>query len=212
MGEDGGERLKGVYTARDQNELTGRYDVWAADYDRDIASFGYKNPALAVGMATRHLDPSASPILDAGAGTGIVGELLHIMGYRGLTALDMSEGMLEVARARGVYDAVTTGVLGEALPFDDDLFAAAFAIGVLTVGHAPADSLDELVRVVRPGGRLICSITTPAWAESGFGDKVEALVADGRLTRTDETADYRVLPGAPDEASLESRIYVFTIA
>ena len=54
----------------------------------------------------------AAPVLDAGAGTGLVGEWLGILGYPEVEALDISEGMLAVARAKGVYRALHVGCAG----------------------------------------------------------------------------------------------------
>ena len=68
-------------------------------------------------LLARHLPRGAAPLLDAGAGTGLIGEWLGIMGYPDVEALDISEGMLAVARAKGVYRALHVGVLGGALPF-----------------------------------------------------------------------------------------------
>ena len=65
----------------------------------------------------RHLDKDES-ILDAGAGTGLVGECLHQMGYRNLTAMDLSTGMLEVARRKNIYQALDQMTMGEKLDYD----------------------------------------------------------------------------------------------
>jgi len=46
-------------------------------------------------------------ILDAGAGTGMVGEVLTKLGYANLVAMDLSQGMLEVTRQKNVYQMVT---------------------------------------------------------------------------------------------------------
>ena len=100
-------------------------------------------------------------------------------------------------------------VMGERLDFADDVFAAVTAVGVLTVGHAPPESFDELVRVTKPGGHLVFTVTEPAYHEGGFKEKQEALDADGRWKLVEVTKPYRVLPGAPDESSLLSRVYVY---
>ena len=63
-------------------------------------------------------------------------------------------------------------MLGETLPWPDDHFAAFISAGVFTTGHAPASSLDELVRITRPGGYAIFNIRQAVFEENGFADKL----------------------------------------
>ncbi len=55
-------------------------------------------------------------ILDAGAGTGLLGVALAEAGFRTLDALDLSPAMLVEAERKGVYDELCEGRLGDALP------------------------------------------------------------------------------------------------
>ena len=96
--------------------------------------------------------PKDAKVLDAGAGTGMVGVELNRLGYSNVEAMDLSSGMLEVARSKNVYGGFHQMVMGERLNFATDSFDAIIGVGVLTLGHAPAHSLDELVRVTKPGG------------------------------------------------------------
>ena len=77
------------------DELQERYDAWAADYDPDVFSFGYVVPGIIAGLMGRY-EPERDLILDAGAGTGIMGERLAHLGYKKLVAMDLSPGMLGV--------------------------------------------------------------------------------------------------------------------
>ena len=57
-------------------------------------------------MGSKDIFPEANKdikILDAGAGTGIIGEMLVQQGYRNIDALDISEEMLNLAKQRNVY-------------------------------------------------------------------------------------------------------------
>ena len=56
----------------------------------------------------------------------------------------MSMGMLEEARAKNVYSDFHQMIMGETLGFETDSYDAVIGVGVLTLGHAPAHSLDEL--------------------------------------------------------------------
>ena len=120
----------------------------------------------------RYLPKGAGPILDAGVGTGLTGPYLAALGYVGLAGTDMSDEMLEMARARGCYDDLKQAVLGETLPWPDDHFAAFISAGVFTTGHAPSSCLDELVRITRQGGYAIFNIRQSVFEENGFAAKL----------------------------------------
>ena len=211
MTSDRERRLAQVYGAEGNLELKALYDAWAADYDEDLCDFGYTYPALVAGLVARHVRNLAEPVLDAGVGTGIIGEMLFALGYEQLVGIDLSDGMLAVARNKGVYAELSNQTLGQPLEFSDDRFGAVVSAGVLTVGHAPPESLDELVRVTRPGGLVIFTLTTPVYEEGGFKQKLEALCAAGRWRQRDLTRPWLALPKAPAEHAHTSRGYVFEV-
>ena len=99
--EDAERRVAEVFGAGGREDLIRAYAGWAECYDQDTLSLDLRGPEIVAAMAARHLRDRASPILDAGAGTGRVGELLAILGYDHLVALDLSEAMLARARERG---------------------------------------------------------------------------------------------------------------
>jgi len=76
----------------------------------------------------------------------------------------------------------------------------------------PPEALDDLARAPRPGRHLIASITVPAWKEAGFKEKPAGMEAAGQVERVDVTDPYPALPGAPEEASLQSRLHVYRAA
>jgi SAM-dependent methyltransferase len=162
-------------------------------------------------LAARHLHDRASPILDAGAGTGRVGALLAILGYGHLVALDLSEAMLARARGRGVYRELHRGALGGPLAFADGTFAAVVAAGVFTAGHAPPGSFDELLRVTRPGGLLVFTLATPAYEGGGFKDKLDALGAEGRWRPVEATAPFVGMPASTAYREHTARVLVFEV-
>ncbi len=203
------EWLQRVYTTGDETALAGVYDEWAKDYDAHLQGFGYRNTALSVGLVCRHVKPGDGEILDAACGTGLIGEHLHTLGYDALVGIDLSQGMLETSRTRGVYASLAQMKLGDRLDFEDGRFAAILAMGVLTIGHAPPRSLDELVRVTRPGGTLIFSLPLPAYEDGGFKEKIAELAAAGAWSLVEATRDYRVLPGSASEGEMLSRIHVY---
>ena len=95
--------LHKVYSARNSDDLKEAYDQWAEKYDEHVTAFGYMIPAVAAGLFGKYVRPDASPILEAGAGTGLMGSVLDAMGYRDQVGIDISAGMLEMASKRHIY-------------------------------------------------------------------------------------------------------------
>ena len=205
------QRLQQVYGAKSHDQLRAIYDDWAARYDQDLQVFGYSYPPVIAGLVARYVREPAAPILDAGAGTGIVGQVLAILGYTRLTGIDLSDGMLAVARGKGVYAELKNQTLGGRLDLADDAFAAVVSAGVLTTGHAPPACFDELIRVTRPGGHLIFTLSLPVYEQGGFRSKLEALAAQGRWRGIETTPTWCSLPRAPSHASVTARAYVFEV-
>ena len=201
--------LKRVFTAPDADLLVNAYNEWSASYEADMLAVGYMHPLVAAGLVGRHVTDRDGGILDAGAGTGLLGQVLAIMGYGGLVAIDMSEGMLAQARARNVYAQLRRQILGEPLDFADASFSAVVSIGTLNIGHAPPAALDELVRVTRPGGRLILTIPVRAWEQGGFGEKVKALEQADRWRLIEATEAYRPMPLSQTEGTVTTRMLVY---
>ncbi len=197
--------LARVYAAKTPAELATAYGEWAANYDTETIRDGYHLPFTIAGFLARHVPRGAGPILDAGCGSGLSGPVLRALGYDTLEGIDFSADMLALAATRNAYGRLTQAELGKVLPFENGRFAAFFSTGVFTVGHAPASSLDELVRVVRPGGHAIFTVrdvVLPA-----FREKMDALEAAGRWTKKEESALFRAFLLAEPEVLVVAFAY-----
>ncbi len=186
--------LGAVYAAKRPEEVAALYDGWAGTYDAEMAAAGYRHPTICLALLSRHLPRGATPLLDAGAGTGLIGEWLGIIGYPHVEALDISEGMLAEARRKGAYAGFHCIALGSALPFADGHFAGIVSAGVFTTGHVGVEGLDELIRITRPGGVLVLTVKTTLWDES-FAARVAHLEEDSRIATVELTAPYVSMPG-----------------
>ena len=201
--------LGAVYDAKEPEEIAGHYDSWAQSYDADMAVAGYRHPAICLALLSRHLPRGTEPLLDAGAGTGLVGEWLGIMGYPRVEALDISEGMLAVARKKGVYSGVHQLALGGPLPFSDNTYAGIISAGVFTTGHVGAHGVGELIRICQPGGVIVLTVKDTLWTEA-FAAHVCDLQASGKVTLVEQTSPYVSMPG--EAATIPSRGVVIKIS
>ena len=109
--------LGAVYGAKDADDVAALYDKWASTYDAEMADAGYRHPAACVALFARHVMRGSAPVLDAGAGTGLMGQWLQTLGYPEVEALDVSQGMLDIARQKNLYTAYHKLALGGPLPF-----------------------------------------------------------------------------------------------
>ncbi|MGQ0564997.1 MAG: class I SAM-dependent DNA methyltransferase [Gemmobacter sp.] len=184
--------LGAVYGATDPADVAAAYDAWAETYEAEMRAAGYRHPSIGVALLARHMAADAGPVLDAGAGTGLVGEWLAILGYHPVQALDLSAGMLAVAARKGVYAGLTQAALGTPLPFPDGHFAGVISTGVFTTGHVGAAGLPELFRITRKGGVIVLTVKSTLWQA-----EIDPWLTASRIGRVETTAPYVSMPGDP---------------
>lgn len=193
------ERVKWITSSKDNDELVDRYDRWAATYDVDLHdAYGWIGPQQAATIFSQ-LVPRPARILDAGAGTGLVGQALAAYGYSDIVAADLSTAMLEEARKKKVYGAFHQIVLGESIALESDSFDAVVSVGVLTLGHAPPSSFDELIRITKPGGHIVFTLRTDVYEQNGFREKQAELEEKQAWMVATVSEPFQAMPrGEPD--------------
>ena len=158
-------------TAPEPERVAQMFDDVAARYD-------FVNTVLSMGMdrGWRQAAADATPtrgvedlVLDLGCGSGKLGELLSPRAR--VVGLDVSGAMLRTANR--AYSREQRFVQGSAfaLPFPDDAFAGMVSAFVLRNLNDLFGALEELLRVVRPGGTIaLVDITGPQdrWLRMGF--------------------------------------------
>lgn len=150
--------------------MSGMFDQVARGYDRTNTVLSLGNDRMWRAATTRAVSPRPGErILDLAAGTGASSISLAKSGAE-VVAADFSPGMIAEGRRR--YGATAPGggirnlsfVEADAtdLPFADGEFdAATMSFGLRNVND-PKKALRELLRVTKPGGRLvICEFSHP---------------------------------------------------
>jgi SAM-dependent methyltransferase len=140
-------------SAERQGRLWGaRAEDWAA-YTEQVSL-----PLFGAVLDAARVVPGIS-LLDAGCGAGLLSLLASLRGAQ-VAALDASPALAAIARRRVPGADVREGDL-EALPFRDDTFDAVAAVNSVFYAADMDAAMRELVRVVRPGGRVVVTAWGP---------------------------------------------------
>src|SRR3954447_18323972 len=194
-----------------------------AMFDRIAGVYDVMNSVMTAGLHHRWRERAAdlarvgpgSRALDVATGTGDLALALAARGCE-VVGADFSDGMLERARqkAQGRLGVRFEHADALALPYDDASFdAATVGFGARNFGDL-GRGLAEMVRVVRPGGRVvILEITTPTRPPlstffSLWFDRVVPLL--GRLATDSEAYEYlpRSVKRFPGPAALAGQLGV----
>lgn len=146
------------------HEVAAMFDEVAARYDVTNAVLSLRRDRAWRRAVVRAVDPRPGmTVLDLAAGTGTSSEPFARAGAR-VAPADFSLGMLQVGKRRRP-DLGFTAADALRLPFADASFdAVTISFGLRNVADADA-ALAELLRVTRPGGRLVvCEFSRPRWA------------------------------------------------
>ena len=197
------------------------YASWAETYESVFLAENdyvyHRNVAAAFCHGQESLDRLDGPVLDVGCGTGVVGAELARLGVGVIDGIDISPEMLAKAAAktqggqptyRQLFEADLTGPID--LP--DDSYGGIVSAGAFTHGHLGAESINELLRVARPGARCSIGINSAHFEEFGFGDWLTQRETEGLISGLD--FELRPIYGGadPEDPDRWTRIAVFTVA
>ena len=135
------------------------FDSFAASFDAKLATLLYRAPALVAEMledgdvdASRSLD-----VLDAGCGTGLCGPLVAPYARR-LIGVDLSERMIEQARARDVYHELVRGELTAFLREHTGAFDVIISADTLVYFGPLEEAVAAAGNALRARGQLVFTV------------------------------------------------------
>ncbi|KAK3772423.1 hypothetical protein RRG08_031444 [Elysia crispata] len=170
---------------------TQTYDQLAGQFDQVVAGYEYRAHHRVVDRLVSLVgdrNRAEMKIMDLGCGTGLVGEVLYAAGFTQLDGLEPSQGMLDVARSKGIYRELFCAYVAlndEKLSIADNSYDALTIAGSMGVNMVPPEGIYEMHRLVKPGGYVINVVREETVTEiEGFKDKLEPMMqqmeADGK--------------------------------
>jgi phosphatidylethanolamine/phosphatidyl-N-methylethanolamine N-methyltransferase len=154
------------------------YARWAPVYDLVFGAVFEAGRRAAIEAAEEICGPAGGRILEVGVGTGI--SLPDYAPTNRLVGIDLSEPMLRKARTRigerHLHNVDALAVMdAQHLALPDQAFDVVVAQYVITTVPNPEATLDEFVRVIRPGGEII--LVNHIGAETGPRRVIEQSIA-----------------------------------
>ncbi|KAF2799738.1 S-adenosyl-L-methionine-dependent methyltransferase [Melanomma pulvis-pyrius CBS 109.77] len=188
--------VKRLYVLSNPDDCKAVYDEWATTYNADVQHAGvdYVAPILTASAVIAAGGNISGSILDAGCGTGFVGVALAKSGANNIDGIDLSPSMLEFARKTGVYKDLTVVDMTKAINKQDQSYDVITCVGTFTQGHVgPEPALQELVRLMKKDGLLVCTVLNDVWVSGGYKAEIERLEAVGAVTvlKTEDMDYYR---------------------
>lgn len=181
MASDERTFLDEVYGVEDAETTRSLYADWAATYDDETRAAGYVTPGRCAGALADAVDDLSAPIHDLGCGTGLSGEALKAAGFSTVDGSDFSQAMLDFAHTKeGVYRSLMLADMNNPLPFAAGEYAHVAAVGVFSPGHAPPETIDDVMDRLPVGGCFVFSMNDHALEIPGYQQHIDALVQAGR--------------------------------
>mgnify|MGYP001818872590 FL=1 len=156
-----------AYAMSSPEEVKALYRTWSRSYDVVFGeSQGYQLPRK---VASAFVGAGGvGPVLDVGAGTGLVGGALRRMNVKDIDGIDLSEDMLEVARMKDDYRGLYAGDVTRPLDLIDAPYMGVVSAGTFTLGHVGPAALQNLLDVAASGALFVISVNDAHYMSAGF--------------------------------------------
>ena len=166
--------LNDAYSVKTPEDNIKLYKVWASSYDDDFAKKNdYRSPVLISNYYDKYSNKNDVPVLDVGAGTGLIAEVMNKKNTIDIDAIDISPEMLESAKSKNCYNKLIEADLTKNLDIDNNYYGAIVSAGTFTHGHIGPNALDELLRVTKPSGLFVITIHSKVYVNQNLEQKFQ---------------------------------------
>ena len=165
-----------IYQLESKEKVLDYYIKWTQNnqYNEDMLDWNYSGPKNATEMFDKYINDKSIFIMDAGCGTGLVGEELKKIGFKNIVGVDFSQEMLDLV-PKDLYQKLELADLNKSLKYQNNIFDAIICVGTFTYGHVKAHSLDEMLRVVKKDGLICFTINEGIYEKYQFDKKISEL-------------------------------------
>lgn len=202
--------LHAAFALRTPEDCLRLYRDWAASYDAGFAAgMDYRLPAHVA--AAFVAGGGTGPVLDVGAGTGLVGAALRGLGWTGqIDGADLSPQMLDQAREKQVYRDLIEADITRPLPLPGG-YNGVVSSGTFTHGHVGPEAFGPMLAVAAPGALFALSVNLRVWVAAGFEPALAALAGQLRDMQRIEVDIYGAAAARldPDHAADRAMIVLF---
>ena len=165
-----------IYQLESEENVLKYYVNWTRNnqYNQDMVDWNYSGPKNAVKIFKKYAQNKAMLILDAGCGTGLVGQELLKEDFTNFIGCDFSQDMLDLV-PKNLYKKLELIDLNKPLNYKDENFDAVICVGTFTYGHVKAHSLDEFLRILKKKGLICFTVNEGIYEEYKFDKKISEL-------------------------------------
>ena len=196
---DKDDLVKMYYLGTSPSAVQTQYDLIAVAYEEFVDKLEYQTPEILLDLLEKNNSiKQEDKILDIGAGTGLLADLLISKGYKTISATDISEKMLDIAKEKNIYEDIRKADLSIEMPYEENSFDLAIAAGVTEV--APAEFLINSLKMLKPGAYLCFNLEIAKFQDldTGYKAVIDKLVEEDMsfIAKTTFTAHKAVAEGA----------------
>ena len=168
-----------IYQLESKEKVLDYYIKWTQNnqYNEDMLDWNYSGPKNATEMFNKYIKDKSIFIMDAGCGTGLVGEELKKIGFKNIVGVDFSQEMLDLV-PKDLYQKLELADLNKSLKYQNNIFDAIICVGTFTYGHVKAHSLDEMLRVIKKDGLICFTVNEGIYEKYQFNKKITELEND----------------------------------
>ena len=176
-----------AYRLKTPQEHQKFYDDWADTYESQfVESKGYIYPKKIAEYFVNHVGLNHNPVIDIGCGTGLVGLALRMNGWNSeIDGVDISHGMLKMARAKGVYRKLFKADLSSSEYTPESIYASLISAGTFTHGHLGPDVLLKVLSYARKNAHAVIGINAQHFEKLNFNQAFVKWEEDGIITKPD---------------------------